>query len=53
MISVQAALDALFALVQKPNVETVDLTKAMGRVLAHPMKASRDQPPFDAAAMDG
>ena len=53
MISVQAALDALFALVQKPNVETVDLTKAMGRVLARPMKASRDQPPFDAAAMDG
>ena len=53
MISVQAALDALFALVKKPNVEWVDLTKAMGRVLARPMTALRDQPPFDAAAMDG
>jgi molybdopterin molybdotransferase len=33
--------------------ETVALGEAMGRVLAEAVAATRDQPPFDASAMDG
>lgn len=33
--------------------ETVVLADAIGRVLAEPVTASRDQPPYDASAMDG
>jgi len=33
--------------------ETVDLSRAAGRVLAADLKALRTQPPFDASAMDG
>lgn len=33
--------------------EEVRLEKALGRVLAKPLKAVRHQPPFDASAMDG
>ena len=33
--------------------EDVPLASALGRVLAAPLKAKRDQPPFDASAMDG
>jgi len=33
--------------------ETVPLAEALGRVLARPLKARRDQPPFAASAMDG
>ena len=33
--------------------ETVNLADALGRVLAASVKAMRDQPPFDASAMDG
>lgn len=33
--------------------ETVALDAALGRVLAEDLLASRDQPPFDASAMDG
>ncbi|ESQ77225.1 gephyrin-like molybdotransferase Glp [Asticcacaulis sp. AC402] len=33
--------------------ETVALTKALGRVLAQDVTATRDQPPFKASAMDG
>ena len=36
-----------------PRVERVALASALGRVLAEPVAASRDQPPFDASAMDG
>jgi molybdopterin molybdotransferase len=35
------------------NPETVALDAARGRVLAEPVTAIRDQPPFDASAMDG
>jgi len=34
-------------------VEKVKLQKAHGRILAKPITAKRDQPPFDASAMDG
>ena len=36
-----------------PAPETIPLDTALGRVLAEPVIASRDQPPFDASAMDG
>lgn len=36
-----------------PPVETVSLADADRRVLAETITASRDQPPFDASAMDG
>lgn len=53
MISVSEALDAIFALLAPLPAETVDLRHANGRVLAQPATARRDQPPFDAAQMDG
>lgn len=53
MITVTQALDALFALAQPLPVETVPLVQAAGRVLALPVTARRDQPPFAASAMDG
>ena len=33
--------------------ENIQLAQALGRVLAKPLSAKRDQPPFDASAMDG
>ncbi len=53
MISVEEALAALFALVSPGDTEVVPLTQANGRVLAHDVKATRNQPPFAASAMDG
>lgn len=53
MITVDAALDHLFALVSPLGTQTVDLTQALGRVLAEPAVAARTQPPFAASAMDG
>lgn len=53
MISVEAALARLFALVTPPEAETVPLREAAGRVLAAPVRAARANPPFDASAMDG
>lgn len=35
------------------GAETVAIGQALGRVLARPVDASRDQPPFTASAMDG
>lgn len=53
MISVDDALAHLFALAKPLGVETVPLAQANGRVLAEPVAARRDQPPFSASAMDG
>ncbi len=53
MISVQEALAALFDLVTPLPTEHIPLSKAAGRVLREPVSASRNQPPFDASAMDG
>jgi molybdopterin molybdotransferase len=53
MISVDVALGHLFALVDPIDLEAISLTEADGRVLAAPIKANRDQPPFAASAMDG
>ena len=53
MISVTDALAQLFELVSPLEAENVSLREANTRVLAHPVKAIRDQPPFAASAMDG
>lgn len=53
MITVAEALDALFALAPRLAPEQVDLRHAAGRVLAVDAVATRAQPPFAAAAMDG
>lgn len=53
MISVSEALDALFSCAEPLPPEIVDLLDSAGRVLAAPVTSNRDQPPFDASAMDG
>lgn len=53
MISVEAALAQIFALAKPLTSEDVPLIHAAGRILARPVAARRNQPPFAAAAMDG
>ena len=53
MISVDEALERLLALAAPLAVERVPLAQAGGRVLAEPLTAGRDQPPFAASSMDG
>ena len=53
MISVTEALARCLDLAQPLGVEDIPLRHAAGRVLARPVVAMRDQPPFAASAMDG
>ena len=53
MISVDEALSHVLALADPIDTETVPLRVAPGRVLAEPVVARRDQPPFRASVMDG
>ena len=53
MITVEEALERLFALCPLLPKETVALRGAAGRVLIRDVVAGRDQPPFAASAMDG
>lgn len=53
MISVSEARAALLRLISVTEIEQVPLAEANGRVLAQPVSAVRDQPPFSASAMDG
>ena len=53
MISVAEALEAVLKLGAPVDVERVPLLEADGRVLAHDVAATRNQPPFSASAMDG
>ena len=53
MISVREALDHILALKSRLPSEEIPLQQAQGRVLAQAVTATRDQPPFAAAAMDG
>lgn len=53
MITVPEALAHLFALAKPLEAEIVPLARANGRVLAKPVAARRDQPPFSSSAMDG
>ncbi|WP_208354553.1 gephyrin-like molybdotransferase Glp [Pseudaestuariivita rosea] len=53
MITVDQALQKVFALADTLPVEMADLTQAAGRVLAQDVTAARSQPPFASSAMDG
>jgi molybdopterin molybdotransferase len=53
MLSVHEALGAMHAQVQTLGADNVALDDALGRVLAAPVRAVRDQPPFNVSAMDG
>ncbi|MCM2562134.1 molybdopterin molybdotransferase MoeA [Lutimaribacter sp. EGI FJ00015] len=53
MITVNEALDHLFALAPAPVAETVPLLRSRGRVMVADAVANRSQPPFAASAMDG
>jgi len=53
MISVSEALSRILALCPPSPTELVHVADAGGRVLSQPVSAKRDQPPFDASAMDG
>lgn len=53
MISVDAALEAVLALVSPLTTENVPLRSANGRVMARAVTAQRTQPPFAASSMDG
>lgn len=53
MIPVEDALNRIFALCSPLEVQRVPLADAAGRVLAGPVRAGRDQPPFAGSAMDG
>jgi molybdopterin molybdotransferase len=53
MISVREALDLILRDVHPLGTEQVVLPQAAGRVLAEPVQATRDVPPFRNAAMDG
>ncbi|MEM9029985.1 MAG: gephyrin-like molybdotransferase Glp [Pseudomonadota bacterium] len=53
LISVDEALARCMADVTALPSETVALVDSDNRVLAQPLQATRTQPPFDAAAMDG
>ena len=53
MITVDEALGHIFDLVEAPKREKLSLRHASGRVLAEPVIAARNQPPFAASVMDG
>jgi molybdopterin molybdotransferase len=53
MITVQAALNKVYAQAKPFAIEEVDLLNGRGRILAKPIIADRDFPPFHRATMDG
>jgi len=53
LMPVEEARDRILKGVKPLPPQSVALEKALGRVLATPVKALRDQPPFEGSAMDG
>ena len=53
LIPVEEARARILKNVKPLPAAGVTLEQALGRVLAKPLKANRNQPPFDASAMDG
>ena len=53
MLSVAEARALMLARTQPLDSEAVALSRALSRVLAAPLIATRDQPPFASSAMDG
>jgi molybdopterin molybdotransferase len=53
MLSVEEALERVLAAVPVLGVESIPLPLGLGRVLAEPVVAARDVPPWDNSSMDG
>lgn len=53
LVAVEEALARVLKGAKALPAETIPLHKGLGRVLAADILAKRDQPPFDASAMDG
>ncbi|MGH8223711.1 MAG: molybdopterin molybdotransferase MoeA [Woeseiaceae bacterium] len=53
MLTPTQAADAIFAAMPEFGTESVPVADACGRVLRQPVRAERDQPPFDRVTMDG
>jgi len=53
LLPVEDALERMLEGLQPTGAERVGLDAALGRTLAGPIAARRDQPPFPASAMDG
>jgi len=53
MVSIQEARELVLAHARSFGTEEVELGAAFGRVLAVPVRADRDYPPFPRATMDG
>ena len=53
LLPVEEARARILSNVKPLPPEYVPLAQALGRVLAKPLNAKRDQPPFNASAMDG
>ncbi len=53
LLPVDEALDRIRSAVPRKPAETITLDQAAGRVLAEPVLATTDNPPFNASAMDG
>ena len=53
MLTYEEALREVLAQVPEPQVVRVPLRKSLGRVLAHPVLADLDLPPFKKSFMDG
>lgn len=53
MKSFEEARDIVFSTIRQMGSEKVDFQEAAGRVLAEPVLADTDLPPFDRSAMDG
>ncbi len=53
MLNFDEALDRVLNQSTPLGTEEIALSQALGRVLAQPITAATDQPPFDGSAMDG
>ncbi|WP_343315671.1 gephyrin-like molybdotransferase Glp [Brucella sp. BE17] len=53
LLPVEQALQRILHSANTDGYETVSLSEAGGRIVAHPVQAQLMQPPFDCSAMDG
>jgi molybdopterin molybdotransferase len=53
MVSVSEAASIILSHLFKPGTEKVEISFSAGRILAEPINADRDFPPFDRVTMDG
>ena len=53
MISYAEACAAIAAIAAPRRIETLELTQALGRIVAEDVRLAGDQPSFDRSTMDG